>query len=155
MALPRLRVCVLAGHADCCARPGRPSPVTALNRVDLELAHRSVDQAYLRGLFERRRESDRRRALLLRAAEALGAGAIKVGGELGAEPVDPDRFKAEFDRLATQAADAGTRIAIEPMPMSNLATIAAGAELVREVGNPAGGLCVDVWHVARAGTPYE
>jgi sugar phosphate isomerase/epimerase len=100
---------------------------------------------------ERRHESDRRRTLLLSAAEALGAGAIKVGGELGGEPVDPDRFKDEFD-LATEAADAGTRIAIEPMPMSNLATIVSGAELVREVGNPAGGLCVDVWHVARAGT---
>ena len=143
--------------------------------ADLEFALRSVDLAYLRGVFEdceitcveleflgdwwtegeRRRESDRHRALLLRAAEALGAGAIKVGGELGAEPVDPDRFKAEFDRLATEAAEAGTRIAIEPMPMSNLTTIAAGAELVREVGNSAGGLCVDVWHVARAGTPYE
>lgn len=28
MALPRLRVCVLAGHDDCGARTGRPLPVT-------------------------------------------------------------------------------------------------------------------------------
>jgi sugar phosphate isomerase/epimerase len=146
-----------------------------LLHADLEFALRSVDLPYLRRTFEdcgityveleflgdwwtdgeRRRESDARRDLLLRAAEGLGAGAIKVGGELGDEPVDPERFREEFDRLATQAADAGTRIAIEPMPMSNLATIAAGAELVTEVGNPAGGLCVDLWHVERAGTTME
>jgi hypothetical protein len=127
-----------------------------LLHADLEFALRSVDLAYLRGMFEdcgityveleflgdwwtegeRRRQSDRRRDLLLRAAEALGAGAIKIGGELGDEPVDPDRFNDEFDRLATQAADAGTRIAIEPMPMSNLATIAAGASWM-----PCAGAC--------------
>jgi sugar phosphate isomerase/epimerase len=163
----------LRERAEACVEAGWTG--FGLLHADLEFALGCVDLAHLRRMFEdcgityveleflgdwwtdgeRRRASDARRALLLRAAEALGAGAIKVGGELGGEPVDPDRFAAEFDRLATQAADAGSRIAIEPMPMSNLATIAAGADLVREVGNPAGGLCVDVWHVERAGTGLE
>jgi 3-phenylpropionate/trans-cinnamate dioxygenase ferredoxin reductase component len=37
VALPRLRVCVLAGHADACARTGQTSPDTAL------VADREVD----------------------------------------------------------------------------------------------------------------
>jgi sugar phosphate isomerase/epimerase len=163
----------LRERIEACAAAGWTG--FGLLHADLELALEHLDLAELRTMFEdhgidhveleflgdwwtdgeRRRESDRRRALLLRAAEGLGAGAIKVGGELGDAPVDHDRFMAEFDRLATQAADAGTRIAFEPMPMSNLATIQAGADFVREVGNPHGGLCVDVWHVRRAGTSYE
>jgi sugar phosphate isomerase/epimerase len=163
----------LRERAEACAEAGWTG--FGLLHADLEFALRDVDLAHLRCMFEdcgisrveleflgdwwtegaRRLESDRRRDLLLRAAEGLGAAAIKVGGELGGEPVDHDRFMEEFDRLATQAADAGTRIAFEPMPMANLATIAAGAAFVREVGNPHGGLCVDVWHVRRAGTSDE
>jgi sugar phosphate isomerase/epimerase len=163
----------LRERVEACAAAGWTG--FGLLHADLEFALASVDLAYLRRMFEdcgityveleflgdwwadgeRRRESDRRRDLLLRAAEGLGAGAIKVGGELGDEPVDPHRFAEEFDRLATQAGEAGTRIAIEPMPMSNLATVAAGADFVREVDNPHGGLCVDIWHVERGGTSLE
>ena len=101
----------LRERAEACAEAGWTG--FGLLHADLELALGGVDLAHLRGMFEdcgvdrveleflgdwwtegeRRRESDRRRALLLSAAEALGAGAIKVGGELGGEPVDPDRFK--------------------------------------------------------------
>ena len=34
-------------------------------------------------------------------------------------------------------------------------TIAAAAELVRTVANPAGGLLVDIWHIFRSGTGYD
>lgn len=102
----------------------------------------------------RRRTSDVLRGLLLDTAEALGARTIKVGAELEGEPVDPHRFREDFDLLATQAAGAGTRVALEPMPMSNLSTIQAGVDFVREVGNPHGGLTIDTWHVARSGLAY-
>jgi sugar phosphate isomerase/epimerase len=100
---------------------------------------------------ERRAASDATRRFLLDAAEALGANAIKVGGDRLGEHVDPDRFRAEFDVLATQARDAGTRVALEAMPMSELSTTRAAAAVVRDVGNPGGGLCVDLWHARRAG----
>ncbi|HVX32907.1 MAG TPA: sugar phosphate isomerase/epimerase family protein [Solirubrobacterales bacterium] len=160
----RIEACAAAGwtgfgllHADLEPALERGGPA-ALRTMFEDCGIERVELEFLGDWWtdgERRRESDRRRDLLLRAAEGLGAGAIKVGGELGGEPVDRDRFMEEFDRLATQAGEAGTRIALEPMPMSNVATIAAGAELVREVGNPHGGLCVDVWHVRRAGTSDE
>lgn len=104
---------------------------------------------------DRRRRSDQVRADLLRAAEVLGARHIKIGSEFGDAPVDPDRFAESFDQLSTQARDAGTRIALEPTPWSNLPTIQSGADFVRTVGNPHGGLTVDIWHVYRGGTPLE
>jgi sugar phosphate isomerase/epimerase len=103
---------------------------------------------------ERRQISDQRRALLLDAAEALGARTIKVAAEGGGQPVDPARFHDEFDRLATQAGNAGTRVALEFMPMNNLPTAQAGVDFVTAVGNRYGGLTVDTWHVHRGGTSY-
>jgi sugar phosphate isomerase/epimerase len=103
---------------------------------------------------ERRAVSDERRALLLEAAEVLGARTIKVSPEEAGRPVDPARFAAEFDALATQAGNAGTRVAIEFMPMTSLTTLQAGADLVTAVGNRYGGLVVDIWHVHRGGTGY-
>ena len=103
---------------------------------------------------ERRRISDERRALLFEAAEVLGARTIKVAAEGGGRPVDPARFHDDFDRLASQAGNAGTRVALEFMPMTNLATLQAGVEFVTAVGNRYGGLAVDTWHVHRGGTGY-
>jgi sugar phosphate isomerase/epimerase len=106
-----------------------------------------------------REASDAVRADLFAAASVLGTTAIKVGAELqsfGVEhPVTPDRFRDSFDALATDAAAHGLRVAVEPMPMSNIATITAGADLVREIANPAAGLVVDTWHVRRGGTDYQ
>ena len=68
--------------------------------------------------------------------------------------MDPARFHDDFDRLATQAGNAGTRVALEFMPMNNLPTIQAGVDFVTAVGNRYGGLTVDTWHVHRGGTSY-
>ena len=103
---------------------------------------------------ERRRISDQRRAMLLEAAEVLGARTVKVAAEGGGQPVDPARFHDDFDRLATEAGDAGTRVALEFMPMNNLPTVQAGVDFVTAVGNRYGGLTVDTWHVHRGGTSY-
>jgi sugar phosphate isomerase/epimerase len=103
---------------------------------------------------ERRQISDQRRALLLEAAEVLGARTIKVAPEGSAQPVDLARFHADFDALATQAGNAGSRVALEFMPMTNLATLQAGVDFVTAVGNRYGGLAVDTWHVHRGGTSY-
>jgi sugar phosphate isomerase/epimerase len=105
---------------------------------------------------ERRAASDLVRADLFEAAEILGAKTLKVGTEIFGRPVDEQKFHEEFDVLATQAGNVGTRVAVEPMPMStNLNTIEAGAKFVKEVGNPYGGLAVDIWHTYRGGTKYS
>jgi len=140
-------------HADLAATridPGWP----ALRSMVDDNGLRYVELEFLGDWWtegERRTKSDAVRAELLAAAEILQPRQIKVGAELTGSPVDGDRFAAEFDRLCSEAAASGTRIALEPMPWTNLPTIEAGVNLVTEVGNPAGGLCVDIWHVYRAG----
>jgi sugar phosphate isomerase/epimerase len=104
---------------------------------------------------DERRRSDVIRQGLLDAAETVGARTIKVGGDLHNRSVDMGRFCAEFDQLATDAANAGTRVAFEPMPFTNIATIQQGVDLVQTVGNPHGGLAIDIWHAVRGGTAHE
>jgi sugar phosphate isomerase/epimerase len=94
---------------------------------DLGLAHFEVE------LLEnwwatgrRRRESDRTRESLLTVAEALGARQIKIGPDVAVVDgvvsplVDVAHWAAELHQLAMQAAEVGTRVALEPLPFSNI-----------------------------------
>ena len=102
-----------------------------------------------------RRASDDARRLLFEAAEALGARTVKVSGQYAVPPVDWSVFAESLDALAREAADHGTRVAVEPMPMNNIRTLERGMELIAEIDNPAAGLCLDTQHVHRGGTAYK
>jgi sugar phosphate isomerase/epimerase len=102
-----------------------------------------------------RESSDATRALLLEAAEALGAMHIKVGTSFSQQLTSVEPLVAPLHRLAEDAHRRGTRIALEPMPFSMVSTVPMGAELVRAVDHPACGIIVDSWHVFRAGTTLE
>lgn len=105
---------------------------------------------------QRRQVSDRMRKELFEVATSIGAKNVKVAPSVDPEPVDPGRFAQSFHDLASEAETFGTRIAIEPLPFStNLATVLEAIDLVKQVGHPAGGLCIDIWHVARGGTDYQ
>ena len=108
---------------------------------------------------DERLASDKVRRELFEAAAALGVTTIKVGAELGsfgkAGGAPIDHFASSFNDLATDAGNHGVRVALEPMPMSNIMTIADGAALVKDVANASGGLVVDTWHIGRANTPFS
>jgi sugar phosphate isomerase/epimerase len=123
---------------------------------DLGLVHREVE------LLEdwwttgsRRQKSDGARRSLLTAAELLGARHIKIGPGLevvdGAVPplTDVTHWAAELHQLAVQAGEVGTRVALEPLPFSNIADFRLAAELVAAADHPAAGLVVDIWHLER------
>jgi sugar phosphate isomerase/epimerase len=123
---------------------------------DLGLVHLEVE--LLEGWWTtgtRRQESDRTRRSLLAAAEVLGARQIKVGPDVealdGTVPplVDLTHWAAELHLLAGQAAEVGTRVALEPLPFSNIADFRVAAELVAAADHPAAGLVVDIWHLER------
>jgi sugar phosphate isomerase/epimerase len=103
----------------------------------------------------RRRESDRTRRSLLTAAEVLGARQIKIGPDVevidGAVPplADVAHWAIELHRLAGQAAEVGSRVALEPLPFSNLTDFRSAAALVAAADHPAAGLVVDIWHLER------
>lgn len=119
--------------------------------ADIELEY--LDDWWLEG--ERREESDRARALLFEAAQELGARHIKAGFGRAGDDLDLDRIYDEFDELAWEALQSGTRIALEPAAFSMTPTIAPAAEMVGHLGNPGGGLLVDIWHIYRSGQPYD
>lgn len=113
---------------------------------------------------EQRANADRIKRLLFEAAPILGVRHVKAGCGL-----DPDRLSVndiadpgpdknllaeEFDRLATEAAAAGVKVALEPSPFSYLPTLASAVDLVTTVGNPNGGLMIDNYHLYRGGTDY-
>jgi len=101
-----------------------------------------------------RAASDGVRRDLLGASEVLRPRQVKVGGDYAGNSWPIELLAEEFTLLCQQAADAGTRVALEPMPFANIRDIHAGRTLIDTVGHPAGGLLVDIWHVCRAHTPY-
>jgi sugar phosphate isomerase/epimerase len=119
---------------------------SGIRHVEIEF----LDRWYTRGA--ERERSDAIRADLLQAAEQLGARHIKVGGDITSAPVPWDEFVTDFRALCQNAADSGTRIAFEPVPFGNVPDLAAGRRLVEAAGHPAGGLMLDLWHMARGGS---
>lgn len=90
--------------------------------------------------------------LLLRAAKVFHAAFIKIGTAFGEPATDLSIFVEPMRRLAREAESVGTKIALEPLPFAVIASMPQGAELVKLVDHPAAGLCVDFWHIFRAGT---
>ncbi|MCW2848199.1 MAG: sugar phosphate isomerase/epimerase [Marmoricola sp.] len=119
---------------------------------DLGLVHLEVElleQWWTSGA--QRAESDRKRQALLHAAETLGARQVKIGPDTSlVEPLtDVAHWASELHLLATQAAEFGTRVALEPLPFSNIADFLLAADLVAAADHPAAGLVVDTWHLER------
>ncbi|QAB18996.1 sugar phosphate isomerase/epimerase [Leucobacter muris] len=93
--------------------------------------------------------------LLLEAAGAIGASFVKVGAAFNGPEEDFGYLVEPFRRLGREAAERGLRVAIEPIAFSGVDTTPKGAALVREAGLPNVGICIDFWHVFRAGTPFS
>lgn len=113
---------------------------------DLGLVHREVE--LLEGWWNGGEDG---RAALLRAAEVLGARQVKIAPDVEhpAPLTEVDRWADALHRLAAQAAEAGTRVALEPLPFSNVADFRLAADLVAAADHPAAGLVVDIWHLER------
>ena len=100
---------------------------------------------------QRRIFADEQRTVMFRAAEAIGARHVKVGGDFGADGFDVDHMATEFYALAEDASEAGTKVAFEPMPFANVRTPQEALGFIERAAHPAGGLFLDIWHVTRAG----
>ncbi len=107
---------------------------------------------------EKRRRSDAVRRDLMKAAEALGASHIKIGGDIdneGRNVYPMDRMIADLRVMAAEAASAGTELALELMPFTNLGTLEQGIELMQGAGARNAGLMIDIWHMARGNIDFD
>lgn len=103
---------------------------------------------------ERREKSDMQRRALLEAAEAFGAHHIKVG-DFYREKCPMPRLIESFAELCADAKKHGTKIAFELMPFAMIDSLKEALSMVEGAGGESGGLCLDLWHVAKLRIPYE
>ena len=102
-----------------------------------------------------RESSDRARRALFGAAEVLGARTVKIGPPFPEDRADAGALVEELAALGHEAAEHGTRVALEFLPWSSVADVHRALEVVEAAGHPAVGLLVDAWHVGRAGTAVD
>src|SRR6266403_735670 len=94
------------------------------------------------------------RALLLRSSEALGAYHIKAAGDLTSDwPIE--RMTESFAKLCDEAAAGGSRISIEIVAFSNIASLEHALTIVEDAGRVNGGLMLDLWHMVRGGIDFR
>ncbi len=94
------------------------------------------------------------RRLLDRSAE-LGVRHVKVGTGFVGPTADRPQLIDGLAALCGAAAEIGVGIALEPMPPAMIRTPQEGLDLIEQAGAPNAGLLIDIWHVFRAGVPYE
>jgi sugar phosphate isomerase/epimerase len=101
---------------------------------------------------ERRRESDRIRALLWEAAAALDAHHVKVGNIPGA-PCALGRLTECYAELCADAAEHHeARVVYEFMPFDvNVRDLDTALTVVEDADAPNGGLAIDTWHMGKLG----
>lgn len=104
---------------------------------------------------ERRAASDRARAELLAAADALGARHIKVMPPFLPDDLTGAALSEQFAALCWEAQAHGCAIGLEMLPFSTLPNLGSALEMVANADAPNGGLLIDIWHVVRSGSAVE
>jgi sugar phosphate isomerase/epimerase len=101
----------------------------------------------------RRAASDETRALLLEAAETLGARHIKIG-DLDNDCAEVPQMTEEFALLCRQAAERGTMVLFEMLPaqFSRAPSLDQVLAICRGSGAKNGGIMLDNLHLQRTGT---
>lgn len=88
----------------------------------------------------------------LRVAEIVDAPLIHVGADLAGEMPPLADLVGPFREICARAADAGRRIALEPLAWGRVSSLDAALDLIDRAGTGAGtgqaGLVLDVWHLA-------
>jgi sugar phosphate isomerase/epimerase len=102
----------------------------------------------LEALMPMRAEPDQHAEFALDLARVLDVPLIQMVGPFDGDPEDAARRLSD---LAHLFAGEGRTLSLEFLPWTNVPTAGVGADLVRRVGDPSVGICVDVWHLYRSG----
>lgn len=128
---------------------GRPDAFEEIRRV---AAQRGVRLSSISGYYISPQVKREHLLANVSAAKAVGAPLILQGCFDGDQP----RVAALVRDYAAAAREAGVRIALEFMPMSELRTLAQTVDLIAATGADNVGILVDALHLARSGaTPQD
>ena len=81
------------------------------------------------------------------AAAEIGARYVLVAGG----PAEPSAVAERFGALCDRAADAGTIVVLEFLPIFPVGSLAVAAQIVEQADRPNGAVLVDTLHLARSG----
>lgn len=112
---------------------------------------------FLRDWFldgEKKKQSDIEKKKLLEASAVLNAKHLKVGDFEHTECPMP-RLIETFADLCADAAKYGATVGFELMPFSVIDTLKDALAMVEGAGAKNGGIILDLWHLAKLGTPYD
>lgn len=108
---------------------------------------------YLTG--EDRKVSDYERSKMIELGAELGMCNLKIGAKpFENSPNSLENMAEEFSKLCKEVAQVNANVALEIMPFSRLATLEDGLKVV-DTGDANGGLCLDIWHLARGNIDFE
>jgi sugar phosphate isomerase/epimerase len=89
----------------------------------------------------------------VRYLQAIGPA---VAGDRAVEnPPGFDQLVEEYAALCDRAAEVGLVVGVEYVPYTTIKTLDDALALTRAAGRPNGGVCVDVWHHRRGGSPAD
>lgn len=74
---------------------------------------------------------------------------------VGAYDGTVEEAAAGFANLCDRAAESGTLVGLEPIPVYEAYDIASTREIVERAGRDNGGLCIDTWHLERGGRDWD
>jgi sugar phosphate isomerase/epimerase len=118
---------------------------------------RHIELEFLQGWFadgEERKASDGERRKFFEAADVLGPHHIKVGSFVKTSATMQEMIDS-FAQLCADAAKHGALIGFELMPFCDVDSIEKAVQLVEGAGEKNGGICLDLWHIAKLKIPYE
>jgi sugar phosphate isomerase/epimerase len=116
-----------------------------------------VEIEFLGGWFldgEEKKASDSLRKKLLEASAALGAHHVKVGHFVKTQAAMP-KIIDSFAELCADGAKYGALIGFELMPFCDIDSVEKAMQLVEGAGAKNGGICLDLWHLAKLKIPNE
>lgn len=106
---------------------------------------------------EQRAASDEMRGLLLSALEeiAIPDSHLKAGPDLTGRAWPAEVYAEAFAQLAEETRRAGGRAGLEFIPFADLRDPRTTMAVIDAAAHDAGGIVIDIWHVARGGTPCD
>lgn len=156
----RVDAAAAAGYSGIGLRPThyKKARATGLSDVDMValLAARGIELleiGFVADWWESGEKAERSRAyeqVLFRLADTLGGRhVVLLSGPLDAGPeVLAERFAGVCDR----AAGHGLRVAVEPLPWTDMHDLAVVGEILALADRPNGGIVLDAWHYHRGGS---